>query len=140
MWGQETLRWKHSSSKHNIRVCLENSCWNNLKSFSMKIRRWHFTSFNVWVIYPINTFPLILGMLMSFGQILIIYPYSVIIRDKVGNLRQADNKAVFGNESNLHIRAFTHNIFLHNSWFRACSFCSPKKCKFSFHRLAWKKV
>ena len=57
-----------------------------------------FTAFNVWVIHQINTFSLIMGILKRFEQILIIYPYSVIIRDKVGNLRQADNKTFFGNE------------------------------------------
>ena len=37
--------------------------------------------------------------------------YSVVIRDKVGNSGQFDDKTLFGNESNLHTKiAFTHNI------------------------------
>ena len=34
-----------------------------------------------------------------------------LIRDKVGNFGQFDDKTLFGNESNLHAKiAFTHNI------------------------------
>ena len=59
-------------------------------------------SLNVWVIHHINT----------LERVLIYLPYSVIIRDKVGNFGQFDDKTLFGNESNLHTKiAFTHNIF-----------------------------
>ena len=37
--------------------------------------------------------------------------YGVVIRDKVGNSSQFNNKTLFGNESNLHTKiGFTHNI------------------------------
>ena len=46
-----------------------------------------------------------------FERVLIYLPYGVIIRDKVGNFGQFDDKTLFGNESNLHTKiAFTHNI------------------------------
>ena len=44
---------------------------------------------------------------------------SVIIRDKVGNFGQFDDRTLFENESNLHTKvAFTHNIsrWTHNLW------------------------
>ena len=48
---------------------------------------------------------------MRFERVLIYLPYSVIIRDKVGNFGKFDDKALFRNESNLYTKvAFTHNI------------------------------
>ena len=57
------------------------------------------------------SFLLILESLTRFERVLMYLPYSVIIRDKVGNFGQFDDKTLFGNKSNLHTtRAFTHNI------------------------------
>ena len=39
-------------------------------------------------------------------------PYGEIIRDKVGNVGQVDDKTVFGNESILHTRILVMTIFL----------------------------
>ena len=48
---------------------------------------------------------------MRFERFLIYLPYGVIIRDKVGNFGQFDDKTLFENESNLYKEiAFTHNI------------------------------
>ena len=47
----------------------------------------------------------------DLSDFFIYLPYGVIIRDKVGNFGQFDDKTLFGNESNLHTKiSFTHNI------------------------------
>ena len=48
---------------------------------------------------------------MRFERLLVNLPYGVIIRDKVGNFGQFDDKTLFENGSNLYKKiAFTHNI------------------------------
>ena len=48
---------------------------------------------------------------MRFERVFIYLPYGVIIKDKVGNFGQFDNKTLFENELNLYTKiAFTHNI------------------------------
>ena len=71
---------------------------------------------------------------MEFERILIYLPYGVIIRDKVGNYGQFDDKTIFGNESNLHKNSIYSQCFLLNLQFMTCSFflCSPMKYTFSF--------
>ena len=73
-------------------------------------------SFNVRVIYLINTFPehsvFSPGRVKKkFERILIYLLYGGIIRDKVENFGQFEDKTLFGNESNLHTKIeFTYTI------------------------------
>ena len=95
----------------------------------MEIRRWHLTwVVELWVIYRIKTWTFDAVIFFSswrvktrFERILISIYCTVfnIIRNKVGNCRQFDDKTLFGNESNSHPKiAFSLNFshWNHNLW------------------------
>ena len=112
-WPKRNVRVRMVNCGWNIRVCMEFKKWRYSRSmyglFNKKIflniQPYHFfSSWRVWT---------------RFERVLIYLPYGVIIRDKVGNFGQFDDKTLLRNESNLHTKiAFTHNIsrWTHDLW------------------------
>ena len=120
-----SLKASHRLPKRNIRVRMVNCGWNI--RVCMEIKKWHCSRsmnglFAKWILLNIQPYHFFSSWRVwtRLSEFWYICPtVSVIIRDKVGNFGQFDDRTLFENESNLHTKvAFTHNIsrWTHNLW------------------------